>query len=79
LIDGTTVLEALELHHAPTKLIETNAGDYPPIRNFEDVKYVCYSEATKLWAIAGPIAFNIWCNYGINSFTNIFVGHLGNV
>ncbi|KAF5946230.1 hypothetical protein HYC85_016458 [Camellia sinensis] len=27
----------------------------------------------------GPIAFNILCNYGINSFTNIFVGHIGDV
>jgi len=79
LIDGIIVSDTSELHHAPTKLIETNVGDYPPIRNFDDIKYVCYSETTKLWVIAGPIAFNIWCNYGINSFTNIFVGHIGNV
>ncbi|XP_062154611.1 protein DETOXIFICATION 34 [Alnus glutinosa] len=79
LIDGIIVSDTSELYHAPTKLIETNVGDYPPIRNFEDLKYVCYSETTKLWVIAGPIAFNIWCNYGINSFTNIFVGHIGNV
>ncbi|KAF3441524.1 hypothetical protein FNV43_RR15438 [Rhamnella rubrinervis] len=26
-----------------------------------------------------PIAFNILCNYGINSFTNIFVGHIGDL
>ncbi|XP_062090365.1 protein DETOXIFICATION 34 [Humulus lupulus] len=40
---------------------------------------ICIVESSKLWAIAGPIVFNIWCNYGINSFTNIFVGHLGDV
>jgi MATE family multidrug resistance protein len=78
LIDGVIASEALELHHAPTTLIGTD-GDYPPIQSFEDVKYVWCSETTKLWTIAGPIAFNIWCNYGINSFTNIFVGHIGDV
>ncbi|CAI0470299.1 unnamed protein product [Linum tenue] len=36
-------------------------------------------ESSKLWGIAGPIAFNILCNYGVNSFTNIFVGHIGDV
>jgi MATE family multidrug resistance protein len=79
LIDGITVLETMELHHVPPALIETNAGDYPPVENFEDVKFVCSSETKKVWAIAGPIAFNILCNYGINSITGIFVGHLGNV
>ncbi|BBG93274.1 hypothetical protein Prudu_001240 [Prunus dulcis] len=54
-------------------------GDFPPIHCFADAKVVCYLETTKLWTIAGPIAFNILCNYGINSFTNIFVGHIGNV
>ena len=71
--------EALELHHAPEGLIESHAGDYSPISNFADAKFVCSVESSKLWAIAGPIAFNILCNYGINSFTNIFVGHLGDL
>ncbi|XP_059456553.1 protein DETOXIFICATION 34 [Corylus avellana] len=79
LIDGIIASEALELHHAPTTLIGTDAGDYPPIQNFKDIKYVWCSETTKLWTIAGPIAFNIWCNYGINSFTTMFVGHIGDV
>ncbi|KAJ8748227.1 hypothetical protein K2173_000635 [Erythroxylum novogranatense] len=33
-------------------------------------------ETSKLWSILGPIAFNILCNYAINSLTNIFVGHI---
>ncbi|XP_061361235.1 protein DETOXIFICATION 34 [Gastrolobium bilobum] len=72
-------METMELHHAPEGLIETNVGDYPGITNFEDVKAVFFVESTKLWSIASPIAFNILCNYAINSFTNIFVGHLGDL
>ncbi|KAK9743029.1 hypothetical protein RND81_03G212200 [Saponaria officinalis] len=72
-----------ELHPAPSGVLmtgdEDGGGDYPPIRSFEDFKYLWWIESTKLWIIAGPIAFNILCNYGINSFTNIFVGHIGDV
>ncbi|XP_022769511.1 protein DETOXIFICATION 34-like [Durio zibethinus] len=71
-------LEAVELHPAPSSLI-SDEGDYPPIKSFTDAKKICSIESSKLWAIATPIAFNIWCNYGINSFTNIFVGHIGDV
>ncbi|KAL5863461.1 hypothetical protein ACOSQ3_000975 [Xanthoceras sorbifolium] len=79
LIDGVSVLEIAELHHAPTTLIESNEGDYPLARNLKDARYIFFVESTKLWAIAGPIAFNILCNYGINSFTNIFAGHIGDI
>lgn len=76
-----------ELHPAPSGVLMAGDdegggggdGDYPPIRNFEDAKCIWWIESTKLWVIAGPIAFNILCNYGINSFTNIFVGHIGDV
>ncbi|EOX95916.1 hypothetical protein QUC31_005283 [Theobroma cacao] len=71
-------LESAELHPAPSSLI-SEGGDYPPIQSFEDAKNICFIESSKLWAIATPIAFNIWCNYGINSFTNIFVGHIGDI
>ncbi|OMP00374.1 S-locus glycoprotein [Corchorus olitorius] len=71
-------LESAELHPAPSSLI-SEGGDYPPIQCFEDAKNICFIESSKLWAIAAPIAFNIWCNYGINSFTNIFVGHIGDI
>ncbi|KAK6918351.1 Multi antimicrobial extrusion protein [Dillenia turbinata] len=69
----------LDLHPAPTTLLEPAEGDYSPICNFEDAKYVCRKESVKIWAIAAPIAFNILCNYGVNSFTNIFVGHIGDL
>ena len=71
-------LEVAELHPAPSSLI-SEGGDYPPIQSFADAKNICFIESSKLWAIATPIAFNIWCNYGINSFTNIFVVHIGDI
>ncbi|XP_073291225.1 protein DETOXIFICATION 34-like isoform X1 [Primulina huaijiensis] len=68
------------LHEAPTTLlVNGEGGDYPPVRSYEDVKNVINIESIKLWAIAAPIAFNILCNYGINSFTSIFVGHIGDI
>lgn len=77
---SATASEAVELHHRPAQMLMTEAGgDYHAINNLEDAKNICYIESKKLWAIAAPIAFNILCNYGINSFTNIFVGHIGDV
>ncbi|XP_027158699.1 protein DETOXIFICATION 35 [Coffea eugenioides] len=69
------------LHEAPSAVLVNGEaeGDYPPVRGFEDAMNICYVESLKLWSIAGPIVFNILCNYGINSFTNIFVGHIGDV
>ncbi|GKU96764.1 hypothetical protein SLEP1_g9961 [Rubroshorea leprosula] len=72
-------LESADLHPAPTTLVATEGGDYPLVTGFGDAKYIWFVESSKLWGIAGPIAFNIICNYGINSFTNIFVGHIGDV
>ncbi|TXG62903.1 hypothetical protein EZV62_009897 [Acer yangbiense] len=77
--DGVSVSEIADLHHAPTTLIKSNEGDYSPANSFKDVKYIFFVESTKLWAIAGPIAFTILCNYGIISFTNIFAGHIGDI
>lgn len=54
-------------------------GDYAPPRSFGEVKSVFWTESVKLWRIAGPIAFTILCQYGTNSATNIFVGHIGDV
>ncbi|XP_052171144.1 protein DETOXIFICATION 34 [Diospyros lotus] len=69
-----------ELHPAPSTLLASGEdGDYPPVRSFNDAKAIWFIESAKLWAIAGPIAFNILCNYGTNSFTNIFVGHIGDL
>ncbi|MED6112514.1 hypothetical protein PIB30_062401 [Stylosanthes scabra] len=77
---GSSSLEAAELHHAPDGLVETNLGDYDHgINGSKDFIHVFILESIKLWAIAGPIAFNILCNYAVNSFTNIFVGHIGDL
>ncbi|KAK4350875.1 hypothetical protein RND71_030188 [Anisodus tanguticus] len=54
-------------------------GDYRPAKNFKDWWAIFCVETVKLWRIGGPIAFNIICQYGVNSLTNIFVGHLGNI
>ncbi|XP_027928709.1 protein DETOXIFICATION 34 isoform X1 [Vigna unguiculata] len=71
-------MENTELHHAPDSLVDTNA-DYTKMSSFADIRTVFCVESIKLWAIAGPIAFSILCNYGVNSFTSIFVGHLGDL
>jgi len=72
-------MENTELHHAPEGLIDTNAVDYTKMSSFADIRTVFSQESVKLWGIAGPIAFSILCNYGVNSFTSIFVGHLGDL
>ncbi|KAE8681464.1 Detoxifying efflux carrier 35 isoform 3 [Hibiscus syriacus] len=59
------------------KLLEN--GDYLSVKSFEEVKWVFWIETVKMWKIAGPIAFQIICQYGTNSFTSIFVGHIGNI
>uniref|UniRef100_A0A7N1A3V1 Protein DETOXIFICATION n=1 Tax=Kalanchoe fedtschenkoi TaxID=63787 RepID=A0A7N1A3V1_KALFE len=77
--NNVSSVDATELHHAPSAVVASGERDYPPIKTFQDMKYVTIMESRKLWSIASPIAFNILCNYGINSFTSIFVGHIGNV
>lgn len=80
LFDGKSSTNEVVLHDAPSAvLVYGDGGDYTPVQTFYDVKNMFYLESIKLWAIAAPIAFNIVCNYGINSFTNIFVGHIGDV
>ncbi|KAJ4956480.1 hypothetical protein NE237_013263 [Protea cynaroides] len=79
LIDGGVSIEPFELHPAPSTVVDSGDGDYLPVENYDDLKSVVWKESAKLWVIAGPIAFNILCLYGTNSFTQIFVGHIGNV
>ncbi|RZB93882.1 Protein DETOXIFICATION 34 isoform B [Glycine soja] len=71
---GTT-----ELQYAPEGLVDTNGGDYTEMSGLADFKNVFSVESVKLWTIAAPIAFSILCNYAVNSFTTIFVGHLGDL
>ena len=54
-------------------------GDYRPAKGFKEVKSVFWIETAKLWRITGPIVVTILCQYGTNSVTNIFVGHIGDV
>ncbi|XP_065867067.1 protein DETOXIFICATION 35 [Euphorbia lathyris] len=59
--------------------LDTGDGDYSPITNFKELKSVFWIESVKMWKIATPIVFTMVCQYGINSVTNIFVGHIGDL
>lgn len=67
----------------PTTPFLTHNGeveeDYAPARSWTDVKRVLSTESAKMWMIAAPVGFNIICQYGVSSITNIFVGHIGEV
>lgn len=54
-------------------------GDYVPARGFRAVRKVFWIETVKMWKIGAPIAFNILCQFSINSVTSIFVGHIGSL
>ncbi|GMY07291.1 protein DETOXIFICATION 35-like [Fagus crenata] len=60
-----------------TPLIDN--GDYAPARGVAEVRWMFWRETVKLWKIAGPITFNILCQYGTYSITNIFVGYIGEI
>jgi len=68
---------------APAAPQEAEAeGDYSPAasKTFKDfIKFVFWKETVKLWKIGGPIAITLLCQYGTNTLTSIFVGHLGNL
>ncbi|KAK9094762.1 hypothetical protein Scep_026231 [Stephania cephalantha] len=54
-------------------------GDYKKMSSIGEARTVFFVESAKMWRIAAPVAFNILCVYGINSFTQIFIGHIGEV
>lgn len=54
-------------------------GDYRPAMGWREWRAVFWIETVKLWRIAVPIAFTILCQFGLNSLTNIFVGHIGDI
>ncbi|KAK2983554.1 hypothetical protein RJ640_023088 [Escallonia rubra] len=54
-------------------------GDYLRLKTFREWRTVFWLETVKLWRIGGPIAFTILCQFGTNSVTNMFVGHIGNI
>ncbi|ONK63767.1 uncharacterized protein A4U43_C07F18720 [Asparagus officinalis] len=53
--------------------------DEAVVKSAGDAWSMFLMESKKLWAIAVPIGFNVLCLYGLNSSTQIFVGHLGNL
>lgn len=53
--------------------------DEPVVRTVGDAWSIFCMESKKLWSIAVPIGFNVLCLYGLNSSTQIFVGHIGNL
>ncbi|KAK7279920.1 hypothetical protein RJT34_24981 [Clitoria ternatea] len=69
-------MEAPLLHDAG---VATEDGDYAEVRGFKEARKVFWIETVKVWQIALPIIFNILCQYGVNSVTNIFVGHIGDL
>ncbi|XWS50477.1 hypothetical protein CRYUN_Cryun12cG0090600 [Craigia yunnanensis] len=75
----TTATTPLLNEAPPTTLTLLENGAYGPARSFKEAKSVFWIETVKMWKIAGPIAFQIICQYGTSSFTNIFMGHIGNV
>ena len=54
-------------------------GDYPPLRSWRDLKSMVWTETVKLWTVAGPLGFQILCQFGTDSMTSVFAGHIGNV
>ena len=54
-------------------------GDYPPLRSWREVRSMVWTETLKLWRVAGPLAFQILCQFGTNSMTTVIVGHIGNL
>ena len=54
-------------------------GDYPPMRSWKEVNSMVWTETLKLWRVAGPLALQIMCHFGIESLTTVFVGHIGNL
>lgn len=54
-------------------------GEYRPARGLKELRYVFWNETVKLWALGFPIAFSIICQYGMNTVTTMFAGHLGDV
>ncbi|GAB4826327.1 hypothetical protein Ancab_009192 [Ancistrocladus abbreviatus] len=54
-------------------------GDYMPVKTMAEAKAVIKTETAKLWTIAALIVFSTLCSYAINSITNMFVGHIGDL
>lgn len=67
------------MEEAAAAAVDYQNGDSEPVRNFKQLSNMFWLETVKMWQIAGPIALATLCQYGVNSFTNIFVGHIGDL
>lgn len=67
------------LNGVGSALVLAEDGDYVAVKGFKEARKVFWIETVRIWQIALPIVFNILCRYGVNSITNIFVGHLGDI
>ncbi|MQM05751.1 hypothetical protein Taro_038575 [Colocasia esculenta] len=68
-----------EGERGPQEGMEEWEGDCPPVKGWGGAWPVFAVETRKLWRIAAPIVFNSLTLYGINSVTQIFVGHIGSL
>ncbi|CAN1267486.1 Protein DETOXIFICATION 35 [Linum perenne] len=69
---------AADMDSTTTPLLANQVdGDYAAARTVPELRSVFKEETVKMWMIAGPVAFNTLCQYGLNSVTNMFVGHIG--
>lgn len=75
----TPLLNTTAATSSSSELLEVDGGDYLEVKGFKQARKVFAIETLRIWKIALPIVFNILCQYGVNSITNIFVGHLGDI
>nr|CAB3489861.1 unnamed protein product [Digitaria exilis] len=53
--------------------------DAPPLRSAADTAGMVWAESKRLWGIGLPITIGTLSSYAINSITQMFIGHLGNL
>ncbi|CAL8127460.1 unnamed protein product [Prunus armeniaca] len=74
-----TAAGADQLSTKPHDLYEGGNEDYAPVRSFDALRCMFWTETVKLWKMAGPAVITMLCMYGTNSAVVLFVGHLGTV
>ena len=77
-MDSTPLLNDAEAASEAASLLAEN-GDYVAVRGWKAMRKMFWIETVRIWEIALPITFNILCQFAVNSITNIFVGHLGDI
>ncbi|XP_008234853.2 PREDICTED: protein DETOXIFICATION 35-like, partial [Prunus mume] len=74
-----TAAGADQLSTKPHDLYEGGNEDYAPVRSFDALRCMFWTETVKLWKMAGPAVITMLCMYGTNFAVVLFVGHLGTV